>query len=294
MPGFYAQVFALVLSLLPFEHGHAEGGKMDAEQFTSHYVSAFTTALPDTPVKRDGPLRLTVKTATGQVGRVFLENPYSDYCADPDALEDIVQTHVRSIVQSISRYAAEGSGVDLDEVLPMIRARDWIEDRGRQVRRAGGRHGSETFHEPFVGPLVIVYAMDRPDTIQYLRHLDVERLDVEPATLKAKAIENLARRVPDFRAATIRGGNAAVFEADDDLASSLLLFDGIWSREAFQFGGDVVVAVPERGTLLVTGSDNAAGLAHVRDIAAKITNGSPYGLSDILLVRRNGRFELFE
>lgn len=291
---FCAKLIVSVLTLLPFGLGQAAGAPLDAVAFTDHYVAAITEALPGATLTSTAPLRMSLKTEAGQIGEIFLENPFADYCADPAALDDIVATHIASIVASLERHAALGNEIDLNAVLPMVRALDWIEARAHQVRRAGGDRGSETFHEPFAGPFVVVYAMDLPQTIQYLRHADVERLGLAPDALRHRAMLNLTRRAAEITADMIEGGNVVLFEFGDDLASSLLLIDKIWSTDAIRFEGEFVVAVPDRGTLLVTSSENPAGLAQMREISARVMAGNTYRLSDTLLVHRDGRFEVFD
>ncbi len=291
---FFGKLCAVLFLLLSIGHALAGEPVMEDERFTRHYMAALTTAMPEATMTLVAPLRLTVTVNTGKVVQVFLENPFSDYCRDRDALDDIVQTHIASLIDAVARFAAKGDAIDLDVVLPMIRGRDWLDARLTQLRSAGATRDVETFHEPLAEHLVLVYAMDLPTTLQYLRHIDLEKLHLAPEVLRARAMANLAQRVSEFKIHTLLGGNAAMLETGNDLESSLLLFDRLWTHEALQFGGDVVIAVPARGKLLVTGSTNAAGLAQVREMAADIIADNPYGVSDVLFVRRGGRFEMFD
>ena len=158
MPNFFARLVVCLLLLFPIGHARAGEAPMDADEFTSLYIAVITRVVPDATVQRNGALRLTLKTAQGQTAQIFLANPFSDYRRDPEAMEDIVATHVRNMVQSIASFARDGGAIHLDQVLPMIRGRDWVEARARQVRQAGGGPGSETYHVPFAGRLVIVRA----------------------------------------------------------------------------------------------------------------------------------------
>jgi uncharacterized protein YtpQ (UPF0354 family) len=267
---------------------------MDADAFTLHYTAAVSATLPDADITTEGPLRLTVRSAAGPELQVFLDNPYADYCRDPDDLEGIVEDHIYSIRETIDRYLAERGVVDMELVLPLIRTRNWLDNYNSRLTEAGASPGSHNFHRDFAGDFVIVYAVDRPTTIQYLTHFALEKRDLSPDALHERAVENLARRLPNFRIQTFVGGNVAMLEAGKEFESSLLLLDGIWSHEALQFGGDVVVAAPARSILLVTGADNAAGLAQMRRMVVQVMADDTYPLSDVLLVRRNGRFERFD
>lgn len=54
--------------------------------------------------------------------------------------------------------------------------------------------------------------------------------------------------------------------ADGTYEASLILFDGIWTKEQFPVKGDIVIYVPSRDLVLITGSEDKANLAKVHDI----------------------------
>jgi uncharacterized protein YtpQ (UPF0354 family) len=72
------------------------------------------------------------------------------------------------------------------------------------------------------------------------------------------------------------------------------LIESIWNSGQIEVDGEVVVAIPARGILIVTGSGNKAGLKTVRELAAKTSAEAAYRLTPRLFVFRDGRFEVFE
>ena len=60
------------------------------------------------------------------------------------------------------------------------------------------------------------------------------------------------------------------------------------------FDGDYVVAVPARDLLMITGSNNQAGIAQLRALARQAVQQGAYTIVDTLFVFRNGNFERFE
>jgi uncharacterized protein YtpQ (UPF0354 family) len=58
--------------------------------------------------------------------------------------------------------------------------------------------------------------------------------------------------------------------------------------------GEIVVAIPARGILVVTGSRNKPGLKTLRELAAKTAAEAAYRLTSQLFVFRNGGFEPFD
>ncbi len=147
----------------------------------------------------------------------------------------------------------------------------------------------EILTEPFNSELAVVYAEDRPQSLRYLTTRD----DVgDRAQLHHLALANLHRMLPkiDMR----DGANGiSVIEAGGDYEASLLLAEGIWSSGQIKVDGDIVVAVPRRSTLFVTGSHNSKGIARLRAMAAELAAG-PYGLTPALFVYRDGKFVKFE
>jgi uncharacterized protein YtpQ (UPF0354 family) len=82
--------------------------------------------------------------------------------------------------------------------------------------------------------------------------------------------------------------------AGDDYTSSLLVVDPFWaSPERFKVvKGDVVVAIPTRDVIFVTGSANGT-ISNFRALVADIYNKGPYPVSQTLLVYRNNHFAKF-
>ena len=75
--------------------------------------------------------------------------------------------------------------------------------------------------------------------------------------------------------------------------ASLLLLDDIWSGGKLKLSGEIVIAIPTRDVLLVTGSDNKDGVKKLRELAKKTAADGPYSLTDRLFVYRGGKFERF-
>jgi uncharacterized protein YtpQ (UPF0354 family) len=110
--------------------------------------------------------------------------------------------------------------------------------------------------------------------------------------LREAALTNLSRILPKIE---IRPGADGVLlvSAGGEFDASLLLADNLWTGGQIKVDGDIVVAVPAKDVLIVTGSHNAAGLARLRAAAAKFAFG-PNGLTSALFAYRDGKFVRFE
>jgi hypothetical protein len=105
-------------------------------------------------------------------------------------------------------------------------------------------------------------------------------------------VANLIRLLPKIE---MRAGadKTWLISAGGDYESSLLLLSDLWSSGQIKVDGEIVVAVPAKDALLVTGSRNAAGVARLRKFAAEVASGA-YGLTKVLFIYRDGKFATFE
>ena len=263
--------------------GMSRAETLSSPDFTREFARALTTAMSASTVTVKGDLQLSMKDASGLERTVFLTNAYKDYSLDPKRFADIVNVFVASMRQS---DAAQGK-LDRSRIVPVIKDRQWLLDLHRTLKSQGKdqEHLSDTFNNE----LVIVYAEDDPTRIRYLT--TSEDVGVGRQELKALAVENLRRILPKIE---MRGDDHILLvSAGGDYEASLLLIDDIWSGGQVKVNGDIVVAIPARDVLLITGSRDRSGLKRVRELAAKYAAEGPYGLTDTLFVYRNGRFTKF-
>ena len=83
------------------------------------------------------------------------------------------------------------------------------------------------------------------------------------ARLRNLALGNLNRLLPKIQMRPGADG-VSLITADGVYDASLLLADALWSSGQIEVEGDIVVAAPAKGPLLVTGSRNRAGIARLR------------------------------
>lgn len=178
-----------------------------------------------------------------------------------------------------------------DGIHPVIKERAWLEEARRGLAASGvkdpGKAGG--VHEDYNGALVIFYAEDREKGIAYLTDDQLASTGLARTDLRSIAVQNLRALLPD---AELRGGDGTyMVTAGGNYEASLLLWDGLWDHElAGKVKGEVVVAVPSRDVLLVTGSRDAAGVAKVRRAAQDVVRKATYFLTDQLFIRRGGTF----
>jgi uncharacterized protein YtpQ (UPF0354 family) len=263
--------------------GMSRAEPLSPSAFTHEFARALTAAMPSATVKVDGELRLSIKDASGRERMVFLSNPYQEYALDSQRFDDIVKRFAVALLQSDNPHAK----LDRSRIVPVIKDRKWLADL-RQTLKAQGKE-QEHLSESFNDDLIIVYAEDDPARMRYLTA--DEDIGISRPELRALAIENLRRILPKIELRS--GDHILLVSAGGDYEPSLLLIDEIWSGGQIKVKGDIVVAIPARDALLVTGSRDRTGVRRMRELAAKLAAEGPYGLTDALFVYRNGLFTKF-
>ncbi|GAA4255051.1 hypothetical protein GCM10022255_062200 [Dactylosporangium darangshiense] len=109
--------------------------------------------------------------------------------------------------------------------------------------------------------------------------------------LRRQAAHNLDARLG---AVGVHGQPPALMLTFEGIASSLLLAEGLWAGLERSVPGELVVGVPARDVVIVTGSQSPPGLAKVRRAVDRVFfAGDRHLLSQKLLVRRRGIWEPF-
>jgi uncharacterized protein YtpQ (UPF0354 family) len=248
--------------------------------FTEEFARALTRARPSANVSVVGDLRLTIKEPDG----LQLGNAYSEYKLDPGRFDDLVERLATIFWQPADKAAA---GLDRTRIVPVIKDRQWLDELHNTLKARGTpqQHLAERYNNE----LVIVYAQDDPNRMRYLTV--EEDFGLSREALKALAIDNLKRLLPKIQILVY--DEVMLVSAGGDYEASLLLIDELWTGGQIKVDGDIVVAIPARDVLLITGSRNRAGLKKMRELTAKAMAQGPYELTDTLFRYRDGRFTKF-
>ena len=263
--------------------GPATAEDLTPRAYTEKMAQALGARLPQRTVSVRGNLELSIKgPADGQL-TLSLTNLFSEGRRDAASFEKVVNFYVGALTEK--REAA--AKLDTARIVPVVKDRAWLEDNHRELKARGG--GREHVYEDLNKELVIVYAEDTEKRTRYL--LNDDDLGVARGDLRKLAVDNLMRILPKIKMEQTEEFGSLT--AGGDYEASLLLMDHIWSGGQIKVEGDIVVAVPAKNVLLITGSQNRKGLAAVRKLAAHFVAENSYRLTDTLFVYREGRFVKF-
>jgi len=282
--------FALFLFLLEAGFPVTARAEIDTPgQFTQEYAETLRATLPGLKVKIAKDLELKVTKDDGGEFDVFLNNAYDVYKQDPAKKKAVIRQFVGTAADTPGMAKAQ---VDRSRIIPIIKDHPWLKEVRETMLSKGMKKLPEMVTEELNADLTIVYAEDTEKSMRFVSPEDLKAAKVEVKDLRALACENLRRILPKIEQ---RGSDGIyVMKAGGDYEASLLLLDSMWSDGQIKVKGEIVVAVPMRGLLLVTGSDDADGLERVRKVVASASTEGAYRLSPKLFVYRKGKFEEFK
>jgi hypothetical protein len=144
----------------------------------------------------------------------------------------------------------------------------------------------------YLEPLMVGYAVGPPfDVRRLLSWTDLGRLATSRRAVQRGAAAYLHGMLSRVR---IHGQPPALTLSFAGFESSVLLADAFWADLAGRVPGEVVIGVPARDVVIVTGSRSPAGLAKARRAVDRVfLAGGPQLLVRDLLVRRDGGWEAY-
>jgi hypothetical protein len=222
---------------------------------------------------------LKVNWPDGANSAINLANMWVECLQAPDERRSIIERFLRIVVNQ----QIDDERIDIQNILPLVREATWIEYLGDE---------REGVTEHLAGDLWVAYGIDRPESTAILRRTDAQKLRLEANELRHLALDNLARLLPD--ANIWQHDEWIEISANDSVYScGLLLLDSFWDELETRVRGDLVVVVPTRDILLVTGSASSAGITAIRAEADSIIDNSHHVVSNTLLRRTNGQWVVY-
>jgi uncharacterized protein YtpQ (UPF0354 family) len=278
----------ILVAAVALTSGCSRHDLLTSREFTREFAQAIERAGPGVTVTVVRDLEVGIASGDGSESTCFLDNAYETYRLDPQEKDEVI---LRFAAAGLEALEAVGGGVDRRRIVPVIKDRAWLEETRQALVSRNAKEVPEHVFDEFGPDLVVVYAEDSPKNIRYLRPEDLERAGVRRSELRALAGENLARLLPPVE----RHGRDGLYmvTAGGTYEASLLLLDSIWKSGQMEVDGEVVVAIPTRDLLLVTGSENRRGLDRMRQAVGEAYEGGSYRLTRELFAYRNGRFEVF-
>lgn len=196
----------------------------------------------------------------GGQGFINLANVYREYCqASRGERDKVLRRFLRGCVGSLSMELPEEFADVHPDLLPVVRSRFYLESAALQSQVRGGA-GAIVPHQIIGDHLALSLVYDLPEAMRSIVYGDLERWSVSFYEAIEAARQNLERMGNvSFASLQSEAGDGVFISANSDNydASRLILLDLI---HKIPVRGDVIAMVPNRDTLIITGSEDAAGL----------------------------------
>ncbi|WP_284455681.1 DUF1444 family protein [Alloalcanivorax xenomutans] len=263
------------------------GNLLDAKAFAQRYAATVKELLgpAEVRIQSDDTNRFSVRWDSEAGWEIchFLDNAYDTYRHDPENLDQIIHTYIRSQDQVTQTQ-------DEAVVLPVIKTRAWLDASLEQMRQAFPDATPDQM--PFLirplsnDELLITYVEDSGEQMRFVGGEVLEKFGGDREVLHQLALDNLQRQwLPHLQ---LKGGDGRYFVTlDTNYEASMALLFEHW-RERLEVAGEPVLAIPARDRLMICGSEDEESLGKLRRVATDMAAESPYSLSSALFVFRDG------
>jgi hypothetical protein len=131
-------------------------------EFTEAFAHILREERPSLRVTIRGPLELKLRQQNGTEQTAFLENAFTEYQANPEARQEVLEKFAAGLLESITLPKGQ---IDRARIVPVIKDAAYI----TEVRRALEARGHDTgkfsqAHDMYNSELVILYAEDTRTT----------------------------------------------------------------------------------------------------------------------------------
>lgn len=195
--------------------------------------------------------------------RLFLGNAYQEYCtARREVRDDLLKRLARSWFVADKEPPDDFEDVKPD-LLPVVRSRAYYEN-ARLLMQIEGRNDADWPQQVVAEDAAINLVYDLPEAMRTIAASDLDRWGVTFYEALEVARDNL-NRLPHGFIGPQEGEGVYLSACGDSYdASRLLCLDMI---RQMKVKGDYIAMVPNRDTLIVTGSDDVDGVAGMLALA---------------------------
>ncbi|MGO4892934.1 DUF1444 family protein [Flavobacterium sp. W21_SRS_FM6] len=242
----------------------AQESVVSPEAFRQTFIATLAEKIPGVKTEIKGEMEVHILEPEEFAFINYLDNVYIRYQNNPQDLAILMEEYIDSILAMNQQKASK---MVLEDLVPILKDMAYIETIKQVMGSKTNKKGQSNptlFYEPINSELVMLFAFDSPSSLRFASVDDLAEFNLDTKALKQVAIENLFNRLPDIH---IQGNDDIKYlVAGGMFESSLLLVDAMWNKDNFPFEGNLLVFVPTRDVVLITGSKNQAGIAQARKI----------------------------
>ena len=253
-------------------------------EFSEYFFEKLENKVQDISLVKIENLEIQTKDKNGEQFSHFLDNAYSEYYHNNEELQEIIERYSEG---SKILYLKK-KPIDVNSIIPIIKDERFV----REMKNLNGNFEENHLFEKYNSDLYIFYAEDLENSISYLMKEDLKILNIDFKELRNLAIENLNSIIENIE----RNGNENIFMliAGGNYESSLILLD-IWNHENFPVNGEIVIAIPSRDLLFITGENQLQDIEELKNRVQEINETGDHIVSNKLFkLNQLNQFEVWE
>lgn len=235
---------------------------LSEQEFTKIYKDSLEQTY--STVKFEVVDNLTIlATNNGKEGKHYLDNAYKEYKLEPKSIGEIIKRYVSATAELYK----EKKPIRTENIIPVIKPIDYLDELRKISKENGEEKEPWIVYEKYNDELIVVFGEDTESSIAYFTQSDFEKLNINKDTLLEFSIENLRRILPNIE--KVGEKNLYGLAAGGYLEASLILLPKLWTKENFNILGDIVVSIPNKDLIFITGTENTTELNKVKEMTEK-------------------------
>ncbi len=210
----------------------------------------------------------------------YLDNLFREFEFDLAPFKD----QINGYMDSCYDVYRKSDKIVLGNVVPVMKPMSFLEDN----KKLNGGKTPNLIYEVYNKQLVIVFAEDSEENINYVTTEQFAKLNMTVDSLKKISIKNLPLVVPEITGDKENG--LYVFQCGGNYENSLMLLPDLFRATNIDIKGDLIVSIPTADLLLVTGSKDKESLKKLKAIAASFYEKGDRPTSPYLFIWKKGKF----
>ncbi len=143
---------------------------------------------------------------------------------------------------------------------------------------------------PFAPDVGIAYLIDVGDSLRYVQYRHLGQASMSVSQLHDCALANLSA-LAEAKLEVHRHGSVFALLLDGNFNASILLVDQLWEGRLKAFApSGFVAAIPARDILVFANASDSAGIAELREIVERVSDGGDHLLTQSLYTRRGSQW----
>lgn len=260
---------------------------MSIKNFTKKYVDILERKYPNDQFKilDDSTIESTFNENTI---KIYADNAYKEYKTTPDSIEEILNRYSRTTED----FLQVKQTLNPKNIIPVIKPKKFLQNANSELEKLGNTQDTKLIYEEYNDELIIAYAIDNNNSISFLNDKQFKELSITLDSLKKMAIHNIDKLLTNVQR---QGGDGTyMLTAGGNYEASLILLSDVMSKENLPVDGDLIIAIPNRDLLLITGNKDIDGIKKLKQMAKESFETGSYPVSEFLYKWNGNKFIKFQ